>query len=111
VLRQREVNRSRVAALNHEPVIGTVPGVAVWIFRKRYGGRDVRAGVFLVMENLRQLIKINLVAGENRLFYWSLRNELWCNRFFHRAQIDSLHLLGLGIDRRCQSRATGMKVG
>ncbi len=105
------MNRSRVAALDHEPVVGAVPGVAARIFGERNSRRDVGTGVFLVVQNLRQLVKIDLVAGQDHLFHRSFGDELWRDRFFHGAEIGALHLLGLGMDRRRQSRASGMKVG
>ena len=64
-----------------------------------------------MVEDLRQFVEIDPVTGENDLFHRRFGNHFRRNRFFHRAQISALHLLGLGVDCRRQSRAAGMKVG
>src|SRR5690349_25051575 len=92
------MNRSPVAALDHEPIISAVPGLAVWIFRERNGGRDVRPGAVLMVADLRQLVEIDLLAGENYILDRGIRGTLARERVLHAAQIRALHSLRLGMD-------------
>ncbi len=64
-----------------------------------------------MVQYLRQLVKIDLVAIENDLFHRGFGDELWRNRVFHSAEIDALHFVRLGMDRSSQPGASGVKVG
>jgi hypothetical protein len=58
VLAGRQVDRGGVTALDHQAVVGAVPGVGDGVFRERDRRRQVRAGVTRVMDDLGQRAEV-----------------------------------------------------
>jgi len=110
VLAERQVDRRRIAALDHQPVVGAVPHLLRRVLRERDGGGEVGARVTLVVEDLRQRVEIDLVALEDDFLHRPGRHDARRDRLLHRLAISLQHPVGRGADRGGETRAARVEV-
>ena len=111
VLAEREVDRRRVAALDHEPVVRAIPGLRGGVLRERDGGGDVRPCVALMVHDLRQRVEVHLRALQHDLVHGRGSHHARRDRLLHRAQVGLEHRVGRAVERRGQPRAARVDVG
>ena len=87
VLAEREVDRGRVAALDHQAVVRAVPRLARGILGEGDRRGQVRARVALVVDDLRQVVEVQAVAGQDDLLHGPVATDARRDRLVHRAQV------------------------
>src|SRR5215468_940770 len=85
VLAQRQMNRRRVAPLDHEAVVGAVPVLARRVLGEGDGRGEVRARIPFVVEDLGQIVKIDPLAGEDHVLAGPALHEARGYRLVHGA--------------------------
>jgi hypothetical protein len=111
VLAEGEMDRGPVAPLDHQAVVGAVPGSGRRVLGEGDGGGHVGAGVPLVVDDLGQRAQVHVVAALHDLLHGAGGDHAGRQRPLHRAQIGLLHTVGGGVDGRGQAAAAGVQVG
>jgi hypothetical protein len=94
VLAERQMDGRGVAPLEHQAVVGAVPGLAGRILGERDGGGHVRAGVALVVNDLRQRAEIDVLAAAHDFLHRAGGHDPRRDRALHGAQVGRQHGLG-----------------
>ena len=111
VLAERQVDRRRVASLDHQPVVRAVPRLRCRIPRERDCGGDVGARVALVMHDLRQRVEIDVRARQHDLLRRRGVDDAGRYGLVHRLEVRRQHRVGGAVQREREPRATRVDVG
>ena len=111
VLAEGQVDRRGVAPLDHEAVVGAVPRLARGVLGEGDGRGEVRPRVALVVDDLRQVVQVHAVAGQDHVLHGARGHHAGRDRLVHRAQVGAEHLLRRRAHRHGQPRAARVQVG
>ena len=111
MLAEREVNRGRVPAGDHQPVIGAVPHVAVGVPGERDRRGDIGPAVALVVFELGQPGEIDVGPLEHHVLAGPGIDLARRHGLVHRLEVFPQHLAGRRVHRHRETRPAGVEIG